>query len=161
MDLVDRLLAHDAWTTALLIERARELTDEQLDEPMNIGPGPVRATLAHTVWNTEAWSASMAGDEPRRLQERATLDEIAALHASASRRLALVAEGVRDRGAWDERWLDQLDRDPKDRTFGGAIAHVLTHSMHHRAQVLNMLRRHGLTDLPEGDVLSWEEQANA
>ncbi|MEO2015569.1 MAG: hypothetical protein ABGZ53_14495 [Fuerstiella sp.] len=30
--------------------------------------------------------------------------------------------------------------------------------MHHRAQVLYMLRRVGVVDLPEGDVLSWESQ---
>jgi uncharacterized damage-inducible protein DinB len=29
--------------------------------------------------------------------------------------------------------------------------------MHHRAQVLYMLRQLGLTELPEGDVLSWEQ----
>jgi uncharacterized damage-inducible protein DinB len=31
--------------------------------------------------------------------------------------------------------------------------------MHHRAQVLHMLRRLGVSGLPEGDVLSWERQA--
>lgn len=157
-DLLDRLLGHDAWTTSLLIDRARELSDEQLDAPMNIGPGSVLATLAHIVWNTEAWSASMAGEAPHRLPERPSLDAIAALHESASSRLARLACDVRDRGAWDERWRDELDHTQAERTFGGAIAHVLTHSMHHRAQLLSMYRRHGLTDLPEGDVLSWEAQ---
>jgi uncharacterized damage-inducible protein DinB len=28
--------------------------------------------------------------------------------------------------------------------------------MHHRGEVLHMLSRLGLTDLPEGDLLSWE-----
>jgi len=51
-----------------------------------------------------------------------------------------------------------LDDPPAEKTFGGAIAHVLTHSMHHRAQVLHMLRRLGVGDVPEGDVLSWERR---
>jgi uncharacterized damage-inducible protein DinB len=38
------------------------------------------------------------------------------------------------------------------------IAHVITHSMHHRAQLIFMLRELGVEDLPEGDVLSWESQ---
>ena len=42
------------------------------------------------------------------------------------------------------------------KPFGAAIAHVITHSMHHRAQVLNMMRHLGMKDLPEGDVFSWE-----
>jgi uncharacterized damage-inducible protein DinB len=29
--------------------------------------------------------------------------------------------------------------------------------MHHRAQVLYLLRKLGLEGLPEGDVLSWEQ----
>ena len=40
-----------------------------------------------------------------------------------------------------------------EKTYGGAIAHVITHSMHHRAHLLYMLRQPGLTALPEGDVL--------
>ena len=40
--------------------------------------------------------------------------------------------------------------------FGGTITHVITHNMHHRGEVLHMLSRLGLTDLPEGDLLSWE-----
>ena len=55
--------------------------------------------------------------------------------------------------------MDTLDSPPAEKTYGGAIAHVITHSMHHRAQLLYMLRRLGLEGLPEGDVLSWEQQA--
>jgi uncharacterized damage-inducible protein DinB len=33
--------------------------------------------------------------------------------------------------------------------------------MHHRAQVLFMLRLSGVTDLPEGDVFSWEKANRA
>ena len=39
------------------------------------------------------------------------------------------------------------------------IAHVITHSMHHRAQALCIIEQLGLTDLPEGDALDWEYQA--
>jgi hypothetical protein len=33
--------------------------------------------------------------------------------------------------------------------------------MHHRAQLLYMLRRLGVADLPEGDVFSWEQGRGA
>ena len=39
------------------------------------------------------------------------------------------------------------------------IAHVITHSMHHRAQALCIIEQLGLTDLPEGDPLDWEHKA--
>jgi uncharacterized damage-inducible protein DinB len=63
---------------------------------------------------------------------------------------------VADRNGWDETWVDVLDTPPAPKTYGGAIAHVITHSMHHRAQLLYMMKTIGLRDLPEGDVLSWE-----
>jgi uncharacterized damage-inducible protein DinB len=69
-----------------------------------------------------------------------------------------VARAVSDRRGWDETCVDILDTPPVTRTYGGAIAHAITHSMHHRAQLLYMLKGLGLRDLPEGDVLSWESQ---
>ena len=72
--------------------------------------------------------------------------------------LAHLAHAVHARDGWDDRWLDVLDDPPKEKTYGGAIAHVITHSMHHRAQLLYLLRQLGLTGLPEGDVLSWEQE---
>ena len=70
--------------------------------------------------------------------------------------LAAVATRIAREGRLDELWLDYLDRPPAEKSYGGAITHVLTHSMHHRAQLLYLLRRLGMSDLIEGDVLSWE-----
>jgi uncharacterized damage-inducible protein DinB len=73
--------------------------------------------------------------------------------------LAELSRAVARRGGWDERWVDHLDDPAAEKTLGGAIAHVIAHGMHHRAQVLYMMRRLGVSGLPEGDVLSWERQA--
>ncbi len=53
MDLLDRLLGHDAWTTRQLLLRCRNLTDEQLDREFDIGHRTVRATLLHVIRNVE------------------------------------------------------------------------------------------------------------
>ena len=74
----------------------------------------------------------------------------------AATRLRAVARDVGDRNAWDDKWLDHLDMPPREKSYGTAIAHVITHSMHHRAQVLYLLRLSGIAALPEGDVFSWE-----
>ncbi len=163
MDLLDRLLGHDAWTTRQLLLRCQDLTDAQLDRQFGIGHGTARATLLHVIRNAEAWADLMAGrpvraDQGARPEGRSVPAMIARLdHAAAD--LAGVARAVARRGGWDERWVDPLDSPPSEKTYGGAIAHVLTHGMHHRAQLLYMLRQLGLPGLPEGDVLSWERQA--
>ena len=164
MDLLDRLLGHDAWTTHQLISRCRELPDEDLDRAFDIGHRTIRATLEHIIFNMEAWSALMAGVEvsrPRRRTEEQSLEHFGRRLDVAAARLADVARGVSARHAWDERWLDVLDQAPTEKSYGGAIAHVITHSMHHRAQLLYMMKQLGLKNLPEGDALSWETQALA
>jgi uncharacterized damage-inducible protein DinB len=161
MDLLNRLLKHNAWTTRQLLLLCHGLTDEQLDRDFDIGHRTVRATLRHLIRNVEVWSDLMAGRSVRQDPGPAGTS-IAALTERLERAaadLATVAQAVAERGGWDEKWLDTLDKPPKEKTYGGAIAHVITHSMHHRAQLLYLLRRIGIKDLPEGDVLSWERQA--
>lgn len=160
MDLLDRLLGHDAWTTRELLELSRGLSDQELDRRFDIGHRTVRATFEHLIRNMEVWSALMAGRRPPNAgDEPASVGALVARLDAAAADLARLARGVRDRDGWDETWLDVLDDPPREKTFGGAIAHVITHSMHHRAQVLFMLRRMGVEGTPEGDVLSWEHRA--
>ena len=162
MDLLDRLLGHDAWTTRQLLLLCQDLTQGQLDQEFDIGHRTARATLLHIIRNVEVWSDLMTGrpvraDHGKQSHGRSIPGMIARLDRAATD-LAAVARAVARRGGWDERWIDHLDDPPAERTYGGSIAHVITHSMHHRAQVLYMLRRIGLRGLPEGDVLSWEAQ---
>jgi len=165
MDLLDRLLEHDAWTTRQLLLCCRNLTDEQLDREFDIGQRTVRATLLHIIRNVEVWSDLMSGqpvraDQGVRLQGRSVAVLITRLdHATAD--LKRIARAVDQRGGWDELWVDRLDSPPVEKTYGGGIAHVITHSMHHRAQLLYMLHRLGVEGLPEGDVLSWEQQTGS
>jgi uncharacterized damage-inducible protein DinB len=157
MDLLDRLLGHDAWTTRQLLEIAASLPDEALDGKHDIGHRTLRATFTHIIRNVEVWSALMAGREVRHPTDTSIpglirrLDEAAAL-------LRSVAREVADRDGWDETWIDTLDQPPTEKKFGTAIAHVITHSMHHRAQLLYLLRQSGVKNLPEGDVFSWENR---
>ena len=161
MDLLDRLLGHDAWTTQQLLEKSASLTDAQLDQEFDIAHRTVRTTFLHIIWNMEAWSDAISGKplrpNPNRELEARTIAGMLARLDGAAADLAAVARPVDARKGWDERW-PVLDSPPRDHSYGGAIAHVITHSMHHRAQLLHMLKKLGLEGLPEGDVLSWEEQ---
>ncbi len=156
MDLLDRLLGHDAWTTALLLQQCESFSDEQLDRAFDIGPGTLRATFDHIVWNMEAWSAAMEGSAPISRPTDKTIAGLQKRLQAAAEQLRRIAHRVADANAWDELWTDHLDQPPNQKRFGTSIAHVITHSMHHRAQILNMLKRSGVTNLPEGDVFSWE-----
>ena len=155
MDLLDRLLAHDVWTTQELLRRAETLSEEQLDQEFEISHKTVRATFDHLIFNMQAWADDMAGRPIERERDR-SLPELAERLGRAATALAEVAKPIAEREGWDEEWTE-LGTGVK-RTYGGTIAHVITHSMHHRAQLIYMLRMLGVDDLPEGDVLSWESQ---
>jgi len=158
MDLLDRLLGHDAWTTRQLLLIGQGLTDEQLDRDFDIAHRTVRATFVHIIRNVEVWPQLMAGRPPRESLGR-SVPELIARFDRAAAKLAAVARDVAQRDAWNGHFLDVLDNPPVEKTLGGGIAHVITHSMHHRAQLVYMLRKLGISGLPEGDVLSWERQA--
>lgn len=153
MDLLDRLIGHDAWTTRQLLLRCGDLSDEQLEREFDIGHRTVRVTFTHIIRNMEVWSQLMAGRQVAD-SHGASVGELIARFDRAAAELASVARNVAQRGAWDARFLDILDRPPIEKTLGGGVVHVITHSMHHRAQLLYMLRRLGVSGLPEGDAIS-------
>lgn len=161
MDLLDRLLGHDAWTTRQLLVRCRGCTDEQLDREFDLGHRSVRATFEHLIRNMEVWGALMAEQSCEPFRQRAkpaSVEELLHRLEFAADCLAATARRIAADEAWDETWTDHLEDPPQEKTYGAAIAHIITHSMHHRAQLLYLLRRVGLTDLPEGDVFSWERR---
>jgi uncharacterized damage-inducible protein DinB len=165
MDILDRLLGHDAWTGHLILVRCQELTDEQLDQPFDAGLGSVRAMLLHAIRNVEVWTALMS-DGP--IPERDPMDapppsavDLLAQHDAAMTAFRALAERIAAEGRLDDLWLDRLDEPPREKTYGGAIAHVLTHNHFHRAELLHILAQLDLANLPEGDVLSWEQQTRS
>jgi uncharacterized damage-inducible protein DinB len=162
--LLDRLIGHDTWTTRLVIQRARELAPEQWDQPVDVGHGTVRETLHHMIGNVEVWTDLMDGREIVRDRtpvpsQRTPVGLLAERHEAAMRRFAALARRIATAGRLDDRWTDTLDDPPTEKTYGGAILHVLTHDHQHRAELLHLLARLGLQDLPEGDLLSWEQTA--
>lgn len=158
MDLLDRLLGHDAWTTRQLLDVSRGLSDEQLDQEFDVGLRTLRRTFVHIVRNMEVWTDIMAGRGPRPGGAANIAGLLARLDSAASD-LARFATPIARDGRLDELWVDRLDDPPREKTYGGAIAHVVTHSMHHRCQAIHMLRRLGVEGVVEGDVLSWENRA--
>ena len=79
--------------------------------------------------------------------------------SSAAKELADVSRRVRDEGRLDRLFTDTGEEPRIPRPLGGMIVHIVTHSMHHRAQAFYIMEQLGLKDLPEGDALDWEHKA--
>jgi uncharacterized damage-inducible protein DinB len=164
MDLLDRLLGHDEWTTSEILRRCGELTSDQLHADFDIGLGSIHRTLVHVIGNIRVWTDLMrAGATDGATSEWRDRDLAGLVEAfrSSYADFAGFARGVRAEDRLNDEWVDSLDDPSQSKTYGGAILHVITHNMHHRGELLHMLDRLGLTDLPEGDLLSWEAMAGA
>jgi uncharacterized damage-inducible protein DinB len=155
MDLLDRLLGHDAWTTRQLLTACQALPDELLDKEFDIDQRSLRRTFVHIIANLETWTDLLAG-RPMQKKTGESIPELLERLATASRAFAGVARKVAREGRYDDTLLDTFDDPPKLKTYGGVIGHLLTHSMHHRAQVMYLMEKAGLQEHVEGDLLSWE-----
>jgi uncharacterized damage-inducible protein DinB len=98
----------------------------------------------------------MLGRPERDLPVSRSVDELLARQAVAAKELAALATRVEREGRADEMWGDA---DGGTMSLGGGIAHLLTHAMHHRAQILYLMEMLGVPDVIEGDALGWEGQA--
>ena len=155
MTILDRLLAHDAWTTRQLLLRCRELSDAKLDRVFDIGDRSLRVTFVHMIECAELHMDRMMGLPERMLEENYDIDALLKRHSLISRELAELATRVEREGSADATWTGGNGK----RTFGAGIGHLITHSMHHRAQAMYMMEQLGLDDVIEGDVLGWESVA--
>lgn len=158
MDLLDRLLGHDEWTTRRLLEQGRSLTEAQWQQAFDLGHTTLYQTFQHIIGNVEAWTDLMRARPLYARDKTQSLEALLARHAAAAADFGDLARSIRDSGRWDELWLDVEDDPPRQKTYGGAIAHVLTHNHIHRGEIMHMLSHLGVPEVIEGDVLSWEAQ---
>lgn len=158
MNLLDRLLAHDAWTTRQLLVACESLPDELLDKEFKIDQRSLRRTFVHIIGNMELWT-DLLYERPVERRPGDAISELLERLSTVSRDFANVARRIDREQRYNDCFLDTLDSPPQPKTFGGAIGHLLTHNMHHRAQVMYLMEKVGLTDHVEGDLLSWESIA--
>ena len=71
MTMLERLLAHDAWTTRQLLLRCKELSEEQISRRFDIGDKDLRETFHHVIAVMETYADFLRGpDTSRTLPQR-------------------------------------------------------------------------------------------
>lgn len=160
MDTLERLLRHDVDTTRELLRLTAGLDDERLDRVFDLGLKTVRRTLWHMIDCHESWIDQMRGRSAREenCHDSITIETLTRRHDAVSDELYTFARQLADSNRLNETFVDHWPDPPMRKTFGGCIVHLATHAMHHRAQLLFMLRKLGVPNVPEGDALGWERQ---
>jgi AraC family transcriptional regulator len=164
MDFVDRIVGHDVWFTNRLLDRAGGLPAEALDRPTSQtwrwqsenGDGPaLRELLNQLVGNKEIWWASMVG-KPVPTEQGDSLEEMKRRYEVAGKEFLRLVRDVKQRGAWDEGFVDALCDPPETFTYGGMLAHVATFGAFRRTMAIFAFRGLEVDDLGLGDPVEWE-----
>lgn len=146
-DTLRELFAHNEWGRDKLMALAAELSNEQLDRSFEIGPGSLRKTLRHLYGAERIWFERWQGSEQPQFPRSRVVTAIDDLW-QAFRHLAAARNEFVDKlgGNGLERTVTYADPEGRRHTFalGDLLLHVCNHGIHHRAQVLNMLRNVGV-----------------
>ena len=118
------------------------------------GLGEATAALMaeRLVFTLEVWVAAMAG-EPLPQGGGALLGRF----DRAARAFERIARSIRDRGAWDDAFVDALCEPPQSFTYGGVLSHVLAYGAVRRETLAAVLRELGATVPSSGDPIEWEQ----
>ncbi|MEO1277371.1 MAG: DinB family protein [Planctomycetota bacterium] len=151
------LLSHCRSADQDLLTAFQGLHDEQLDQQFEMGPGSIRATYTHNLGALRGW-ADVYAERPSRAwlgdEGPFSIDQLTQLTGELHEDWARIA------GRFPLATVIQRERAGSIRRFTRAhiLVHVTTHSMHHRAQIINMLRHVGVGDLPTGSVMNWVDR---
>lgn len=152
-DPAEVMIAHDRWANGLMYDACRVLSAERFEQVFEMGCGSLRDNLVHNLGAMRGWTDVLneVPSRPRLEGVTMSLDEIVELHGSVTEDFE---EAVcrRPSGTIIHR---QRGEETYIFSVGGILSHVMTHSMHHRAQCLNMLRHLGVTNLPQSSVMEW------
>jgi uncharacterized damage-inducible protein DinB len=146
-------LEHDRWATNQLLGVSRGLTDAQLDQEFDIGHRTLRATFEHMIPNVAFWTGLMAGQPVDAESDDGSLAALIASHERSYGTFATLARQLRDQQRLDATFIDHY---AVRKSFGGTTLMVVLHNEEHRSEVLHILQRLGLPNVPEVDHGLWD-----
>ena len=155
-DFLEILLAHDRWATGQLLQFCEDLSDEQFHQRFEMGAGSLHDSVTHILGAMQTWTDTLAERESgQRLEEDGQKRKPAELAKLADSVYSAFAAEARRKPVSET--VSRRMRSGKMISFTRAevLTHVATHSMHHRAQCLNMLRHLGVKPLPPSSVTEW------
>jgi AraC-like DNA-binding protein len=159
-DLTERMVSHHVARVRELLDAAATLPAEALERPLRPGfvvvwfegeEASAALMAERLVYTLEVWVAAMAG-EPL----PAGGGDLGARFERASRAFSRLARSIRDRGAWNDAFVDALCEPPQSFTYGGVLAHVLSYGAVRRETLAAVLSELGASVPSSGDPIEWE-----
>lgn len=144
--ILQDLFDHNDWANRRVLSVAAELSDEQLDQPREMGFGTLRNTLFHVLEAEKLWLERWQAKPWRALQADAEGKSVADIQAESTRtaevRNAMIEEESNTGFSRVVEFQDSQGNSYK-RPIGSLMSHVANHGIHHRAQALGYLKGFG------------------
>ena len=153
MDLLERLLAHDRWAMHTLFDTCAPLSDEQFDRSFDIGHADIHTSFAHIIGNVFHWTDSMLGVDIDRSKQDWSRANLRLQFDHAYTEFEQLALRIRDEDRFDDLFTDGWG---EPQSYGAAILHVILHDDEHRQEILHILNRLGVENVPEIDHALWD-----
>jgi uncharacterized damage-inducible protein DinB len=163
---LETLFAYDRWATRSILAACAELTQEEFERPLNIGPKSLERTLSHLVSALFFFVDRLDRRAPRPRLEKdgraRTAAELLDLFAQADREFtAAVTRTIETHALTDIlNWTstDEGPIDPVDQiTYAVALAQMIDHGIQHRTQAADMLELLGKGLPHELSPFEWDE----
>ncbi|MGN6484427.1 MAG: DinB family protein [Thermomicrobiales bacterium] len=149
---LDALLGHDRDMTAYLMSLSAGLSDDELDREFDIGHRTLRRTFDHLILATDSWTGQLTGEPVPWKPDPASIAAMQERHQAVYARFEATAHTIAAEGQEQEIIIDAHDY---PQTKGLTVLHVILHNHMHRSEVLHILQRLGVEELPEGDPQEW------
>jgi uncharacterized damage-inducible protein DinB len=153
MHQMDRLLGHDRWMTLHLLDICAQLPAADLDREFDIGHRTLRRTFDHIWFAVDFWAILMDGGGPRGEPGPAPLPEMRARYEAAYDHFERVARRIIAEERLDGTFRDHMGI---PQGYGASILAPIMNAHWHRSEILHMLQRLGLPNLPQGGPRAWE-----
>lgn len=159
-DLTERMVAHHLDRVRELLRAASALDEAELARELRPGlvlvwfegEEPSAALMCERlVYTLEVWVAAIDGRAVPAPDGGAWLPRF----ERAAQDFARIAKRIRDRGAYDDAFVDALCEPPQSFTYGGVLSHVLAFGAVRREALAGVLAQLG-ADVSCGDPIVWE-----
>lgn len=148
--ILEDLYRHNRWANAHIVRLCDGLTDDQLDQPRELGFGTLRNTVFHILAAEDVWLDRWTGVAPKPFPVDAqglSVGEIGErLEQITLRRNAWLAEiGSEGLAMAKSCTYANLKGNRFTESLPDLMLHVANHGIHHRAQALSFLKTFGRT----------------
>ncbi len=146
------LYDYNYWANNRILQTASQLSETQLDAPVDFSAGSLRATLVHTLSAEWIWRSRWQGTSPTamlRIENFATLEAIRMRWHAEEQQMRTFLSSLSDAAVMQDVTYHTTSGKPSSQPLWQMLLHVVFHGMQHRSEMAAMLTTCGYSP---GDI---------